>query len=299
MNIYFGLGHLFEILERPGKQLVLRDTGFMGPISEDGFVSRKLLEFYRKDARQTMHWVTQKITNESYVVKHSTIMGLERMAKNYHWEDFIEWFKRYWEEWDDIYTTNSLGKLAKNRPQDEHELQSAMAEFRDDIFLSDIGPDMKKARIMYLKEENANLSSQIEEIKTNLRILHEMDSPSWFVNVAKSMSNIEKLYKELKSNRGSIAYYEGTQADSRHITAEMKAQARKVPYGSLIKAQELSGYSQALCPFHNEKNPSFTIYNNTNRAHCHGCGWNGDTIQFIVESKNMSFDDAVRLLLRY
>ena len=38
-----------------------------------------------------------------------------------------------------------------------------------------------------------------------------------------------------------------------------------------------------LCPFHNEKTPSFTVSNDKGFYHCFGCGAHGDVISFIME----------------
>lgn len=53
---------------------------------------------------------------------------------------------------------------------------------------------------------------------------------------------------------------------------------------------------QALCPFHEETNPSFTIYPDKNRYHCFGCGKHGDVIDFVMESDGISFPEALRKL---
>lgn len=52
-----------------------------------------------------------------------------------------------------------------------------------------------------------------------------------------------------------------------------------------------------LCPFHEEKTPSFVIYLETNSAHCFGCLWSGDVIAFYQKLHNVSFVEAVRRLL--
>ncbi len=52
-----------------------------------------------------------------------------------------------------------------------------------------------------------------------------------------------------------------------------------------------------LCPFHQEKTPSFTIYLNSNTFYCFGCQTFGDSISFIQKTKNLSFSEAVRWLL--
>ena len=50
----------------------------------------------------------------------------------------------------------------------------------------------------------------------------------------------------------------------------------------------------ACCPFHNEKTPSFYIYDDG--YHCFGCGAHGDAISFVMQSQGASFIDAVEML---
>ncbi len=54
--------------------------------------------------------------------------------------------------------------------------------------------------------------------------------------------------------------------------------------------------SVGLCPFHNEKTPSFTVYNDTQSFYCFGCGAGGDAIGFIKKIENLDYIDAVKLL---
>ncbi|SDW37357.1 DNA primase [Tepidimicrobium xylanilyticum] len=51
-----------------------------------------------------------------------------------------------------------------------------------------------------------------------------------------------------------------------------------------------------LCPFHNEKTPSFTISESKQLFHCFGCGEGGDVISFIMKIENLSFVEAVRFI---
>ena len=51
-----------------------------------------------------------------------------------------------------------------------------------------------------------------------------------------------------------------------------------------------------LCPFHNEKTPSFTVYPETQSFYCFGCGAGGDTVGFIRKIENLDYVDAVKLL---
>ncbi|HEX7747582.1 MAG TPA: DNA primase, partial [Bordetella sp.] len=51
-----------------------------------------------------------------------------------------------------------------------------------------------------------------------------------------------------------------------------------------------------LCPFHNEKSPSFTVSPTKQFYHCFGCGAHGTAISFLMEHTGASFPEAVRTL---
>jgi len=51
-----------------------------------------------------------------------------------------------------------------------------------------------------------------------------------------------------------------------------------------------------LCPFHNEKSPSFTVSPTKQFYHCFGCGAHGSAITFLIEHTGASFPEAVRTL---
>lgn len=51
-----------------------------------------------------------------------------------------------------------------------------------------------------------------------------------------------------------------------------------------------------LCPFHNEKTPSFCVYPENNSFFCFGCNKGGDVIAFIMGVENLDFTEAVRFL---
>ncbi len=65
------------------------------------------------------------------------------------------------------------------------------------------------------------------------------------------------------------------------------------PYVSLKRrGKNLVG----LCPFHNEKTPSFTVYPENGSFYCFGCGVGGDVFSFVKQIENLDYIDAVKLL---
>ena len=52
----------------------------------------------------------------------------------------------------------------------------------------------------------------------------------------------------------------------------------------------------ALCPFHNEKTPSFTVSDDKGFFHCFGCGAHGDVIGFVMRDEGLAFPEAVEKL---
>lgn len=55
---------------------------------------------------------------------------------------------------------------------------------------------------------------------------------------------------------------------------------------------------QGLCPFHNEKSPSFTVFPATQSFYCFGCGAGGDAVTFIRKTENLDYAEAVRFLAK-
>lgn len=45
-----------------------------------------------------------------------------------------------------------------------------------------------------------------------------------------------------------------------------------------------------LCPFHDDRTPSFTVYPNSGKFHCYGCGKHGDVISFLREKEGFNFN---------
>ncbi|CAN5848738.1 DNA primase [soil metagenome] len=64
-----------------------------------------------------------------------------------------------------------------------------------------------------------------------------------------------------------------------------------------LKRKSGSEYS-GLCPFHNEKTPSFTVNDKKGFYHCFGCGEHGDAVGFVMKTEGLSFPESVEKLAR-
>ena len=68
---------------------------------------------------------------------------------------------------------------------------------------------------------------------------------------------------------------------------------------TMLDILEKYGYSlnrqgEMLCPFHNEKTPSFTVFADDKRFKCFGCGEQGSVIDFVMKLFDLKFYDALQ-----
>ena len=66
--------------------------------------------------------------------------------------------------------------------------------------------------------------------------------------------------------------------------------------GDFVRLRRSGSGMLGLCPFHNEKSPSFNVTPSKNMFKCFGCGKGGDSVAFIMEHENLSFAEAIRYL---
>lgn len=66
--------------------------------------------------------------------------------------------------------------------------------------------------------------------------------------------------------------------------------------GSYVKIQKKGSSYFGLCPFHNEKSPSFSVSGHKQIYYCFGCGAGGNVISFIMNYENYTFQEAVKFL---
>ncbi len=86
-----------------------------------------------------------------------------------------------------------------------------------------------------------------------------------------------------------------------HVNVDIAALKRRHPLGPVVEAAgvELRGRGrvrQGLCPFHEETAGSFTVYADTQKFYCFGCGLGGDVLDFIQRTDGVDLPEAIRRL---
>src|SRR6478609_1976812 len=66
--------------------------------------------------------------------------------------------------------------------------------------------------------------------------------------------------------------------------------------GGFVKLKRRGANYLGLCPFHNEKTPSFTVSPSKEIYKCFGCGKSGNSISFLMEHEKLSYVEALRWL---
>ena len=66
--------------------------------------------------------------------------------------------------------------------------------------------------------------------------------------------------------------------------------------GSYFPLKRAGTNFKALCPFHQEKTPSFTVSPSRQTFHCFGCGAGGSVFRFVMDYEHIDFPSAVRKL---
>ena len=66
--------------------------------------------------------------------------------------------------------------------------------------------------------------------------------------------------------------------------------------GNYVTLKRAGANMNGLCPFHNEKTPSFTVFGGSRSFYCFGCGAGGDVISFIMRAENLDYVEALEFL---
>jgi len=156
--------------------------------------------------------------------------------------------------------------------------------------------EIKEFRMRFLDYEIGRLNRLVEWIWKGYEESVTADVPFWLRKAVLDINNpgkIEGTIRRLSVEKQLLEHPDDIKKLDR-VSPEEIAHALNFPFNELLKFNA-AGF--AICPFHNEKNPSFHFIKRLNRGHCFGCQWHGDVINFLMDRDHLSFKEAVRSLL--
>ncbi len=200
------------------------------------------------------------------------------------------------------YETSSQEEFYEYAADLEKEWRKSLPKFTDKELLV-IFPEAKQIIPEKIKEWNVKKESITDVIKRKLALIKnnikdELSMYFWRewikINEGVELFKTEKQLARLKR----LSFSASGKTTKSVITEERIQQALAVPTERLYDRQlKRSGKTLVgLCPFHNEKHPSFYIYPETNSYYCFGCNQGGNAINFIRTLYGYSFKEAVKYL---
>jgi hypothetical protein len=166
-----------------------------------------------------------------------------------------------------------------------------------------IFPEAKQIVPSLLKEFQQQRSELVEKIRIELKDIEAESNEdlrylwrSWLkLTLGEELRIVDRHIVRLSR---LLRLIKGTPTPKGALTDDMIQAAREVPVESLFDQQfRRSGHNLVgLCPFHDERTPSFHIYVEENRGWCFGCNWGGSTIDLYMLLHDCGFKEAVMAL---
>lgn len=147
----------------------------------------------------------------------------------------------------------------------------------------------------FLREKIKEMNHEANDNLKIIRQLGEDPKSEWFTFWwEEKQLLLAKRIKAFQWRLGDFALSDGKSISSNDIDRARGVDIRTYFIGKLRTS---SKNSTGLCPFHQEKNPSFSIYDEGRRFKCFSCGAGGDTIDFVQRSHCIGFIEAIKLIL--
>jgi hypothetical protein len=111
-----------------------------------------------------------------------------------------------------------------------------------------------------------------------------------------SVTNSANITSVGAESNGVIVVPTTNYSEQRHLFA--KELKELVSFKALMEAdrhqfKQTGEYSMCCCPFHRDRTPSFSIYQDDNRAKCFGCDWYGDIFNYEMDFHKVGFGQAL------
>jgi hypothetical protein len=174
-------------------------------------------------------------------------------------------------------------------------IQENIDIFIEEITISDSN-FVAERKIEYLENKIQKLETEIQWWDMLSRIYE-----SWFRKVIRE-TLAEPMRKEQELLRREIDIYRKPKPINydKSITDQDIERAKNVDCADIIEVKKRTGNRHlAICPFHDDHNPSLVCFPPGDGFHCFSCGANGDTINLAQKLYNLNFVEAVRFLIKY
>jgi len=185
----------------------------------------------------------------------------------------------------------------------EKEWWKSLTRFTDKELLQ-IFPEVKEiipAKIAEWTEERDEILDTIKKKLTLIKHRVSDEFSQWFWREWIKAIDGEELLKvdEYLARLKRLQSVAKGRTPKGRLTEEEIEQVLTVPIESLITypLRKCGKALVGLCPFHNEKHPSFYIYPETNSCWCYGCNQGGNVINFVRLLHGYSFKEAVKYLI--
>lgn len=169
----------------------------------------------------------------------------------------------------------------------------------------EIFPESKKIIPQKIKEWNEALKKEEARLKDCLLFIYDQNLDgfsTWFLERVAKLYLMPPILESSKHIVRLKRMLSITSPDGKNLERwqEKVETAREYPIEALARSKlemRQSGRNfTSLCPFHNERRPSFYIYPETNTYHCFGCQENGDIIKLTMYLYGISFREAIQML---
>lgn len=139
--------------------------------------------------------------------------------------------------------------------------------------VSNVAAAYPKALIARLPSEYKDICEWLDTSMQYEDLKNLIDSASYYIPDHK----IKKKYKQVERSNTS----------SRDILSVI---------GEVVTLRRSGSEHSGLCPFHEEKTPSFFVNSKKNLWYCHGCDTGGDAISFVMKYRGVSYRDALNII---
>lgn len=160
-------------------------------------------------------------------------------------------------------------------------------------------PDLKDFILQARQRQLSKWQNQLQDLLKRHKQWRQSGMPYWLRDVALQLQGNDKLQKNIASFKMKIRRLKhDNNIHQGHLDEEQIAQARKRDIAELMGIKTTGKRPiMVICPFHQDKDPSFAIYRVGKGAYCFACQtYISDAIDFIQERDGLGFVETVKYL---